>query len=116
MSEKTYPQFRTSKDIDIRFAPQVGVMSCGYNHLVRAFGIPTFSVDNNDTFEGTEQCAWNVQFENGLTVCIAEERGFGKAEQHYERATSWKVNSRDERTYNWIKQIIRDSNPNVTGA
>lgn len=112
MSDKSYPMFRTSRDIEVRFAPQIGVMSCGYNHIIRAFGQPTFSVDNNDTFEGTEQCAWHIQFENGSTVVISEERGFGKAEQHYERANSWKVNGRDERTYNWVKEIIRDSNPN----
>lgn len=112
MENKPYPMFRTSKDIDIRFAPQVGIMSCGYGHLVRAFGQPTFSIENNDIFEGTEQCAWNIQFENGLAVSIAEERGFGLSEQHYERSTKWKVNSRDERVYEWVKQIIRDANPN----
>ena len=42
MSQKSYPMFRTSRDIEIRFAPQIGVMSCGYNHLVRAFGQPIF--------------------------------------------------------------------------
>lgn len=112
MNDRAYPMFRLSRDIDIRFLPQIGIMSCGYKHLVRAFGQPTFSIENNDTFEGTEQCAWNIQFENGLTATIAEERGFGKSEQHYERCTSWKVNGRDNRTYEWIKEIIRDSNPN----
>lgn len=112
MNEKSYPMFRTSRDIETRFAPQLGIMSCGYNHLVRAFGQPTFSVENNDTFEGTEQCAWHIQFANGLTATIAEERGFGKAEQNYHQSTSWKVNGRDGKTYEWIKQIIRDANPN----
>ncbi len=112
MSDKSYPMFRTSRDIEVRFAPQIGIMSCGYSHLVRAFGQPTFSVENNDTFEGTEQCAWHIQFENGSTVVVSEDRGFGKSEQHYERATTWKVNGRDERTYNWVKEVLRDANPN----
>jgi hypothetical protein len=98
MSEKTYPPFRTSKEIDVRFAPQ--------------FGQPTFSTDNNDTFEGTEQCAWNIQFQNGSAVVISENRGFGASDSHYEKSTSWKVNSRDTNTYTWIKEAIRDSNPN----
>jgi hypothetical protein len=112
MSEKTYPPFRTSKEIDVRFAPQLGIISCGYNHLVRTFGQPTFSTDNNDTFEGTEQCSWNVQFQNGSAVVISENRGFGMSDSHYEKSTSWKVNSRDTNTYNWIKEAIRDANPN----
>ena len=112
MNDRTHPMFRTSKNLDIRFAPQMGIISCDYQHLVRAFGQPTFSTDNNDTFEGTEQCAWNIEFQGGSTVSIAENRGFGKGEQNYQECKSWKINSRDERTYNWVKQIIRESNPN----
>jgi len=112
MSEKKYPPFRTSKEIDVRFAPQLGIISCGYHHLVRTFGQPTFSADNNDTFEGTEQCAWNIQFQNGSGVVISENRGFGISDSHYEKSKSWKVNSRDTNTYTWIKEAIRDANPN----
>lgn len=112
MNEKNYPAYRNTKEVDVRFAPQLGTISCGYHHLVRAFGQPTFSTDNNDTFEGTEQCAWNIQFQNGSAVVIAENRGFGSSDLHYEKSTSWKVNSRDTTTYNWIKEAIRDANPN----
>ena len=112
MSERQYPKFRTSKNIEMKFVPQVGVMSCEYRHILNTFGQPTFSSDNNDTFEGTEQCAWNIQFQNGSAVVIAENRGFGSSDSHYEKSTSWKVNSRDTNTYTWIKEAIRDSNPN----
>lgn len=112
MSEKNYPPFRMSKEIDIRFAPQVGIMNCGYQHLVRTFGQPTFSTENNDTFEGTEQCAWHIQFQNGSTVVISENRGFGASESPFHQSTSWKVNTRDTTAYNWIKEAIRDANPN----
>lgn len=112
MTEKKYPPFRTSKDIEVRFAPQIGIISCGYHHLIRAFGQPTLSVENNDTFEGTEQCSWNIQFQNGSTVVISENRGFGMQDSHFEKSTSWKVNSRDTTVYNWIKEAIRDANPN----
>jgi hypothetical protein len=112
MSDKNYPPYRTTKEIDVRFAPQLGVIACSYQHLVRTFGQPTFSTENNDTFEGTEQCAWQVQFQNGSSVIIAENRGFGTSENHFHAAKSWKVNSRDEKTYNWIKEAIRDANPN----
>lgn len=110
--EKNYPRFRTSRELDVRFAPQLGIMQCGYNHIVRAFGQPTFSVENNDTFEGTEQCAWHIEFENGNTAVIAEERGFGDRDHNVKDTTAWKVNSRSPHMYEWIKQIIRDSNPN----
>jgi hypothetical protein len=112
MNEKTYPPYRNTKNIDVRFASHLGNISCGYQHLVRAFGIPTFSVDNNDTFEGTEQCLWQIEFQNGTTAIVAENRGFGSSENHYEKSTSWKVNSRDTNAFNWIKSAIRDANPN----
>lgn len=112
MSDKLYPPFRTSRDIDVRFAPQVGIIGCTYQHLVRTFGQPTFSTENNDTFEGTEQCSWHVQFQNGAMATIAENRGFGMSDSHFEKTTSWKINSRDTNVYNWIKDAIRDSNPN----
>lgn len=111
MATKEYPRYRTSKELEIRFAPQVGVMSCGYNHLVRTFGQPTFSSGNNDTFEGTEQCAWHVQFENGDLVRIAEERGFGDREHDYTQSKAWRVNTHAPRAYAWVKEAIRDANP-----
>jgi hypothetical protein len=112
MADRQYPAFRTTKAVDVRFAPQIGTLSCGYHHIVRAFGQPTFSVDNNDTFEGTEQCAWQIQFQNGSAVVLSENKGFGSGDSHYEKSNSWKVNSRDEKTIQWIKQAIRDANPN----
>lgn len=112
MSTKKYPRYRTSRDLEIKFAPQVSVLACGYNHLVRTFGQPTFSAGNNDTFEGTEQCAWHIQFESGETVRIAEERGFGDREHDFTRSKSWRVNSHSPVAYAWIKDAIRDANPN----
>lgn len=110
-SDRKYPKFRTNKDLDVRFAPQVGVMSCGYNHIVNTFGQPNLSAGNNDTFEGTEQCAWIVEFETGESARIAEERGFGDREHDYTNSKTWKVNTRSSRTYDWIKEAIRDANP-----
>lgn len=110
--EKSYPAYRTNKNIDNRFAPQLGVIQCAYNHLVRTFGQPTLSADNNDTFDGTEQCAWLIEFENGNMVTVSEEKGFGDREHDYKKSDTWKINSRSPHTYEWIKQAIRDSNPN----
>jgi hypothetical protein len=111
-TEKSYPKYRTSKELQMKFAPQVAVMSCGYNHIARTFGQPTLSAGNNDTFEGTEQCAWLIQFESGDTISIAEERGFGDREHDYTHTKTWKVNTRSQRAYEWVKQAIRDANPN----
>lgn len=111
MSNRKYPKFRSNKELELRFAPQVAIMECGYNHIVRTFGQPTFSAGNNDVFDGTEQCAWQIQFETGEVVRIAEERGFGDKEHDYTQSTRWKVNSASTRAYEWIKQAIRDSNP-----
>lgn len=112
MAEPTYPAFRTGKDVEARFAPNVGVLSCNFNHILRAFGRPNFSVDNNDSFEGTEQCAWHIQFQTGHTAILSENREFGNLEDSYELSKTWKVNTRHPQTYEWIKQIIRDANPN----
>lgn len=112
MENRSYPKYRTSKDFQIKFAPQVGVMSCSYIHLVKTFGQPSLSADNSDTFEGTEQCAWLIQFESGDLVSISEERGFGDREHDYRHSQTWKVNTHSPRVYEWIKQAIRDSNPN----
>ncbi len=110
--EKQYPRYRTSKDLDLRFTPQISVMDCAYRHIVNAFGQPTFSSDNNDTFEGTEQCSWQIQFETGELVLISEERGFGDREHDYKTSKSWKVNTHSKNAYEWVKQAIRDANPN----
>lgn len=112
MTEKNYPKFRSIRELELRFAPQIAIMECGYHHLTRTFGQPTFSAANNDTFEGTEQCAWQIQFESGEVVRIAEERGFGDREHNPMQTTRWKVNSASSRGYDWIKEAIRDANPN----
>jgi hypothetical protein len=112
MSDRQYPKFRTSKDIQMKFVPQVGVMSCEYRHIVNTFGQPTFSSDNNDTFEGTEQCVWHIQFETGETISVSEERGFGDREHDYKKSKSWRVNTHSKNAYEWVKQAIRDANPN----
>lgn len=112
MLDKQYPKFRNTKQVELRFSPQIGIMECGYSHIVRAFGQPTFSAGNNDVFDGTEQCAWIIQFETGEVVRIAEERGFGDREHDYTETKRWKVNSVTSRAYDWIKQAIRDANPN----
>ena len=111
-TKKEYPRYRTSKDLNLKFTPQISVMECAFRHIVKAFGQPTFSTDNNDQFEGTEQCAWHIQFENGNTAVIAEERGFGDREHDVKATKTWKVNSHSPHIFEWIKQIIRDSNPN----
>lgn len=111
MATPNYPKHRTNKDLEVRFAPHQGNLGCNYGHVKQAFGNPTVSVDNNDSFEGTETCAWYIQFESGETAILAENREFGNQEDSYELAKSWKVNSRFPRTYEWIKQIIRDANP-----
>ncbi len=111
-AEKQYPRYRNSKDLDLRFTPQISVMDCAYRHIVNAFGQPTFSSDNNDTFEGTEQCSWQIQFETGELVLISEERGFGDREHDYKTSKSWKVNTHSKNAYEWVKQAIRDANPN----
>lgn len=113
MSTENYPKYRVSKDIEVKFAPPQGKINCSFHQIVRAFGRPPLSVDNNDSFEGTEQCQWNIQFETGHRAIIAESRAFGNTEQHYEKTTNWKVNSLEPRVFEWIKQIIRDSNPNA---
>jgi hypothetical protein len=112
MSEPTYPAFRTGKDIEVRFAPSVGVISCKYNQILRALGKPTFSVENNDSFDGTETAAWHIQFQSGESAILAENREFGYSEDSYEISKTWKVNTRFPKTYEWVKQLIRDANPN----
>lgn len=110
MTELTYPLFRTGKDIEVKFAPNIGVLSCNYNHILRAFGRPTFSIENNDSFDGTETVSWHIQFQSGPTAILAENREFGDSEKSYELSKTWKVNTRFPQAYEWIKQIIRDAN------
>lgn len=114
-TELTYPKFRSNKNVLVKFAPNVGTLACTYNQVVRAFGQPSLSIDNNDTFDGTEQCCWLVQFETGETVSISENRAFGNTEAHYNNSHEWKINTRSVRTYEWIKSIIRDANPSANG-
>lgn len=109
--DRTYPRFRTSKDLDVRFAPQISIMECEYRHIVKTFGHPNFSAGNNDTFDGTEQCAWYIQFETGEIISISEERGFGDREHDYTQSKRWRVNSHSKVAYNWLKNAIRDANP-----
>ena len=108
-----YPRHRIGKDVIVRLAPQVGVMKCDYKHLVRAFGNPNFSVDYGDDFDGVEKCAWHIEFETGVTAKISDVRPFGSNDLDYKAVKEWRVNSRDERVYEWIKEKIRDANPNA---
>lgn len=113
MIESKYPAYRVGKGIDIKFAPNIGTLSCNYGHVVRAFGTPSFSVENNDSFEGTETVSWHIEFQTGHTAILAEDREFGHVENSHETSKTWKINSRFPQTFEWIKQIIRDSNPNA---
>ena len=107
-----YPKHRMGKGIVIKLAPQVGVMNCAYRHLVKAFGNPNFSVDNGDEFDGVENVAWHIEFESGEVARISDVRPFGKSEISYKDIVEWKVNAHSENAYNWIKEKIRDANPN----
>jgi hypothetical protein len=111
MENKQYPKYRTSKELHFKFTPQLAVMQCSYSHIVNAFGQPTFSSGNNDNFDGTEQCAWHIQFETGQTIKIAEERGFGDRDHDYTKSNTWKINTLQSIAYEWVKQAIRDANP-----
>ena len=106
-----YPKYRTDKNIVIRMAPQIGVMGCDYKHLARAFGNPNLSTDYGDEFDGVEKCAWHIEFETGVTAKISDVRPFGSNDLDYKAVKQWRVNSRDENTYGWIKERIRDANP-----
>lgn len=108
-----YPKHRMGKDIPVRLAPQVGVMQCNYVHLVRAFGNPNFSIDYGDEFDGVEKCAWHIQFESGETAKISDVRPFGSNELSYKDVKEWRVNAHSEHVYEWIKEKIRDANPNA---
>jgi hypothetical protein len=110
--EKSYPAYRTGKNIQIKMAQQMGIIECNFNHLLRTFGRPNYNRDNGDEFDGLEWCAWHIQFESGELVRITDSRQFGNMENDYTKCNQWKVNTRSEKAYEWIKQAIRDSNPN----
>ena len=106
-----YPKYRVGKDIQIKLAPQVGVMSCDFKHLTRTFGNPLFSTDYGDDFDGVEKCAWHIQFQTGDVARICDVRPFGSNDLDYKAVQEWRVNSHNPVVYEWIKQIIRDANP-----
>lgn len=106
-----YPKYRVGKDIQIKLAPQVGVMSCDFKHLTRTFGNPLFSTDYGDDFDGVEKCSWHIQFQTGDVARICDVRPFGSNDLDYKAVQEWRVNSHNPDVYEWIKQIIRDANP-----
>lgn len=111
MSDKQYPKFMVSKKIEIKMTPQIGIIECGYRHLINAFGQPSFSRDAGDEFDGVEKVAWHIQFESGERVRICDVREFGSMEDDQTKTSNWKVNAHTPNAYGWIKQIIRDANP-----
>lgn len=108
---KKYPAYRMGKDIEVKMTPQIAVMECGYNHIVKAFGQPTFSHDAGDDFDGIEHYAWHIQFETGEKVRVCDIRTFG-VEEASGTINQWRVNTHSIRAYEWLKEIIRDANPN----
>jgi len=108
-----YPKYRTSKSIQVKLAPQVAVMGCEYKHLVRAFGNPNLAADYGDEFDGVEKCAWHIQFETGQVAIISDVRPFGIHDMDYRIVKEWRVNAHDTLVYDWIKEIVRDMNPNA---
>jgi hypothetical protein len=112
MSNHAYPKFATGKGIEIKMTPQIGIMECQYKHLVRTFGKPTYSRDAGDEFDGVERVSWHIMFESGERVRICDVREFGALEDDSIKARKWRVNTHSKSAYDWIKQAIRDSNPN----
>jgi hypothetical protein len=113
MSEHAYPKFATGKGIEIKMTPQMGVIECGYGHLIRTFGQPTYSRDAGDEFDGVERVAWHIMFQSGERVRISDVRVFGSLEDDHNKIKNWRVNTHSQNAYNWIKQAIRESNPNA---
>jgi hypothetical protein len=109
--EREYPRYASGKNIQIKMTPQMATMGCDYHHLVRAFGQPSFSSDAGDEFDGIEKCAWHIEFETGERVRISDVRPFGM-DDSVTKTKEWRVNTLSQTAYEWIKQIIRDSNPN----
>ncbi len=112
MEDKSYPPYRTGKDVTIKMTPQMGVIECSYKHLVRTFGQPNYSRDAGDEFDGVERVSWHIQFQSGETIRICDVRSFGSMDDDTSKVINWRVNTHSEDAYNWIKQAIRDSNPN----
>lgn len=112
MENKKYPPYRAGKSIVIKMIPQIGIIECQYKHLVRAFGQPTFSRDAGDEFDGVERMAWHIQFQSGEVVRICDVRAFGSMEDEPTRVNNWRVNTVSQNAYEWIKEAIRESNPN----
>lgn len=106
-----YPKHRLGKNIEVKMAPQVGIMSCEYRHLLKAFGQPTFSTESGDDFDGVEKVAWHIQFETGHVAKICDVRPFGVHDMDFKTVTEWRVNAHDETVYEWIKNKIRNANP-----
>lgn len=106
-----YPRHRVSKDVQVRMAPQIGVIECQHRHLIKAFGQPSFSIVNGDDFDGIETCAWHIEFESGETVRISDVKPFGISDIDYKTVNNWKVNTHSSKAYEWIKEKIRDANP-----
>ena len=109
---RTYPRYRAAKNVQIKMTPQMGIIECSHKHLIRAFGQPTFTRDAGDEFDGVERIAWHIQFESGETVRICDVRSFGSIEDEPSKVTNWRVNTHSTNAYEWIKEAIRDSNPN----
>ena len=107
-----YPKHRMGKNITVKMAAQVGVMECEYKHIIKAFGQPTFSSDAGDEFDGIEKLAWHIEFETGHVARISDVRQFGIHDMDSRTVKEWKVNAHDEKVYEWIKEQIRDANPN----
>ncbi len=112
MSNHSYPKFATGKGIEVKMTPQMGIIECQYRHLTRTFGQPTFSRDAGDEFDGVERVAWHIMFESGERVRICDVREFGSMEDDQNKIKNWRVNTNSQNAYNWIKQAIRESNPN----
>lgn len=108
-----YPKYRLGKSVEVKMTPQSGIMKCNYKHLVRAFGQPTFSTESGDEFDGVEKVAWHIQFETGHVAKISDVRPFGIHDMDFKTVSEWKVNSHNTEVYEWIKDIIRDANPNA---
>ncbi len=106
-----YPKYRIGKDVEVKLAPQVGIMECEYRHLVKAFGNPSFSSDSGDEFDGVEKVAWHIQFETGHVAKISDVRPFGVHDMDYRYIKEWRVNAHEQHVYEWIKEMIRNLNP-----
>ena len=106
-----YPRHRVSKQVQIKMAPQIGIIECEHRHLIKAFGNPSFSIVNGDDFDGIETCAWHIEFESGEIARISDIKPFGITGVDYKTINKWKINAHSSKANEWIKEKIRDSNP-----